>query len=174
LYALTVRARDAVAVRRVFEIKGRNDGKPMPLFVSNVDMAKGYGEFKETASKLARRFWPGALTVVVRRRPDFESDALAGGDTVALRAPANDVALAVITGVGEPVTGTSANLSGGPDPLSADEVRRQIGEKLDLILDGGPAEVGVPSTIVDCTGEEPVILREGALTRAEIFDALRG
>jgi L-threonylcarbamoyladenylate synthase len=174
LYALTVRARDAAAVRRVFEIKGRNDGKPMPLFVSDLEMARRFGEFSETASKLAHRFWPGALTVVVRRRPDFESDALAGGETVALRAPANDVALAVIAGVGEPVTGTSANLSGGADPVSADEVRRQIGDKLDVILDGGPAEVGVPSTIVDCTGDEPVILREGALSRAEILDALRG
>lgn len=174
LYALTVRARDAAAVRRVFEIKGRNDGKPMPLFVSDLGMAQRFGEFNEMASKLARRFWPGALTVVVRRRPEFESDALAGGDTVALRAPANDAALAVIAGVGEPVTGTSANLSGGPDPVSADEVRRQIGAKLDVILDGGAAEVGVASTIVDCTGEEPVILREGALSRAEIFDALRG
>ncbi len=172
LYALTVRARDAAAVRRVFEIKGRNDGKPMPLFVSDLQMAQRFGEFSETASKLAERFWPGALTVVVKRRAGFESDALAGGDTVALRAPDNAIALAVIEGAGEPVTGTSANLSGGPDPVSADEVRRQIGDKLDLILDAGIAEGGVASTIVDCTGDEAVILREGALSRAEIFDAL--
>jgi L-threonylcarbamoyladenylate synthase len=158
----------------VFEIKGRNDGKPMPLFVSDAEMAKRFGEFNATASKLAERFWPGALTVVVKRKPGFDSDALAGGDTVALRAPANDVALAVIAGVGEPVTGTSANLSGGPDPVSADEVRRQIAHQLDVILDAGPAEGGVASTIVDCTGDEPVILREGALSRAEVFDALRG
>ena len=174
LYALTVRARDAAAVRRVFEIKGRNDGKPMPLFVSDLAMARRFGEFDETASRLAERFWPGALTVVVRRAPGFESEALAGGDTVALRAPANAIALAVIEGAGEPVTGTSANLSGGPDPVSADEVRRQIGEKLDLILHAGPAGGGVASTIVDCTGDAPVILREGALSRAEIFDALGG
>jgi L-threonylcarbamoyladenylate synthase len=174
LYALTARARDGAAVRRVFEIKGRNDGKPMPLFVSNLDMARRFGEFNETASKLAERFWPGALTLVVRRQGRFESDALAGGDTVALRAPDNAIALALIAGAGEPVTGTSANLSGGPDPVSADEVRRQIGAKLDIILDAGLAEGGVASTIVDCTGDEPVILREGALSRAEIFDALGG
>ena len=174
LYALTARARDAAAVRRVFEIKGRDDGKPMPLFVSDLDMARRFGEFNETASRLAERFWPGALTLVVRRQDGFESDALAGGDTVALRAPDNAIALAMIAGAGEPVTGTSANLSGGPDPVSADEVRRQIGDKLDVILDAGPAEGGVGSTIVDCTGDEPVILREGALSRAEIFDALRG
>jgi L-threonylcarbamoyladenylate synthase len=174
LYALTARARDGAAVRRVFEIKGRNDGKPMPLFVSDLDMARRFGEFNETASRLAERFWPGALTLVVRRQHGFESDALAGGDTVALRAPDNAIALAMIAGAGEPVTGTSANLSGGPDPVSADEVRRQIGDKLDVILDAGPAEGGVGSTIVDCIGDEPVILREGALSRAEIFDALRG
>jgi len=174
LYALTVRARDGAAVRRVFEIKGRNDGKPMPLFVSDLAMAREFGEFNETASRLAERFWPGALTVVVRRRADFESDALAGGDTVALRAPDHAIALAVIAGTGEPVTGTSANLSGGADPISADEVRRQIGDKLDLILDAGPAEGGVASTIVDVTEQEPVILREGALSRAEIFGALGG
>ena len=174
LYALTARARDAAAVRRVFEIKGRNDGKPMPLFVSDLAMARRFGEFSDTASKLAERFWPGALTVVVRRQDGFESDALAGGDTVALRAPDNAIALAVIAGTGEPVTGTSANLSGGPDPVSADEVRRQIGDKLDVILDAGRAEGGVASTIVDCTAEPPAILREGALSGAEIFDALKG
>ena len=174
LYALTVRARDAAAVRRVFEIKGRNDGKPMPLFVSDLDMARRFGEFSDMAARLAERFWPGALTVVVRRAPGFESEALAGGDTVALRAPDNAIALAVIAGAGEPVTGTSANLSGGPDPVSADEVRRQIGDKLDVLLDAGPAVSGVASTIVDCTGDAPVILREGALSRAEIFDALKG
>ena len=83
-------------MRRVFAIKGRNDGKPLPLFVTDLAMARRFGGVSETAAKLAERFWPGALTVVVKRRADFESEALAGGDTVALRAPDNAIALAVI------------------------------------------------------------------------------
>jgi L-threonylcarbamoyladenylate synthase len=172
LYALTVRARDDAAVRRIFRTKGRNDGKPMPLFVSDTAMAGRYGEMNEHSKRLTERFWPGQLTIVVRKRLGFDSEALAGGDTIALRVPDNDVARAVIEGVGEPVTATSANLSGGPDPVSADEVRRQIGAQIDLILDSGPAAVGIASTIVDCTGDEVVVLREGALSRSQIEAAL--
>src|SRR5690606_11173210 len=137
LYALAAAASDAHAVRRVFEIKGREGGRALPLFVTGVEMAERIGVLTASATRLAERFWPGQLTIVVEKEPACESEALAGGDTVALRAPDHEVALAVVRGLDGAVTGTSANLTGGPDPDSADEVRRQIGDKVDLILDGG-------------------------------------
>jgi L-threonylcarbamoyladenylate synthase len=173
LYGLCAAAENPSAVSRVFDVKGREAGKPLTLLVGDLAMAERIGRFDERSRRLARRFWPGQLTIVVETRPDFQSEALAGGRSVGLRAPDNAVALNVIGGFGQAVTGTSANLSGGPDPVSAEEVVRQIGDRLDLILDAGPAPFGVASTIVDCTGAEPVILREGSVSREAIDDALR-
>jgi L-threonylcarbamoyladenylate synthase len=136
-------------------------------------MAARYALLSENALRLAERFWPGALTIVVNKQPDFISQALASGDTAALRVPDNVMALAVIEALDGPVTGTSANRSGGPDPASADEVRRQLGDEVDMIVDGGACPVGVSSTIVDCTGDEPRTLRVGALSEDTIRDALR-
>jgi L-threonylcarbamoyladenylate synthase len=171
LYALGADATNRVAVARVFEIKGREGAKPLPLFVSGLDMAAAIAEVTPVARRLAERYWPGALTIVLRKRPDFESEALVGGATVALRVPNHEIALRLVTALDRPVIATSANLSGGPDPVSADEVRRQLDGRVDLILDGGPCAVGVSSTIVDCSGEQPRVLREGAIPTTEI-DAL--
>jgi L-threonylcarbamoyladenylate synthase len=172
LYALCAAASDATAIRRVFEIKGREGGRPLPLFVRDLAMAERLGVFDERARKLATAFWPGQLTIVVKKQPDFQSEALAGGMTVGLRVPDNEIALGVIEGVDDAVTGTSANLSGGPDPVTAEEVRRQIGDKLDIIIDAGPAVHGVGSTIVDCTDRELRILRQGAVSSEAIKEAL--
>ena len=173
LYALTAAAGDASAVRRVFEIKGREEGKPLPLFVSNIEMASRIAELSEEATKLASLFWPGQLTIIVSKRQDYDSDALAGSLTVGLRMPANEIAQAVVKEFDGPVTGTSANRSGGPNPISAEDVRGQIGDHVDLILDAGPCELGIGSTIVDCSGDKPVILREGAISSDRVFAALR-
>jgi L-threonylcarbamoyladenylate synthase len=145
----------------------------MPLLVADAQMAELSGVFSSSARRLARRFWPGQLTIVVRRREDFQSEALAGLDTVALRQPESEVAKLIIEGVGAPVTGTSANRSGGADPVSPAEVRRQLGDEIDLLVAGGDCPVGVSSTIVDCTSEPPRILREGAINRDMIDEALR-
>jgi L-threonylcarbamoyladenylate synthase len=173
LYALTAVASDAAAVGRVYAIKGREGGKALPLFVADLEMAEAAGVFNSSARRLARRFWPGQLTIVVGRRKDFQSDALAGLDTVALRQPESKIARSIIEGVGAPVTGTSANRSGGRDPVSPAEVRRQLGDEVDLLVDGGDCPVGVASAIVDCTSEPPRILREGAISAAAIDEALR-
>ncbi|HLF77095.1 MAG TPA: L-threonylcarbamoyladenylate synthase [Dehalococcoidia bacterium] len=172
LYALTALASDAGAVARVYAIKGREGGKALPLFVSSVDMAERIAVLNPMALRLAGRFWPGALTIVLKKRSDFNSHALASGDTVALRVPAHDLARAVIDQLDAPVTATSANRSGGPDPVSAEEVRRQIGGEIDFILDAGPCTGAVSSTIVDCSGLEPSILRPGAISEAAILRAL--
>ncbi len=172
LYALAANARDAEAVRRVYAIKVREQGKPLPLFVSDLAMAEQIGVFDDAARKLAARFWPGGLTIVVQKQSSFDSEALAGGDTVALRQPDHAVATAVVAGVGAPVTGTSANRSGGADPASADEVRSQLGGDIDWVLDMGTCEGGVSSTIVDCTGSDVKLLRSGAIDPDEIESAL--
>jgi L-threonylcarbamoyladenylate synthase len=172
LYALAASAGDAAAVARVYEIKGREADKALPLFVSSLDLAQRFAVFYPMGRRLAQHFWPGALTIVLPKQPGFESAALAGGDTVALRVPDSDIARAVIEALGVPITATSANLSGGADPSTADEVRRQIGERIDYLLDGGPCPVGLASTIVDCCGEVPVVLRPGAVSREAIDAAL--
>lgn len=172
LYALVAAAEDTPAVARVFSIKGRDASNPLPLFVASREMAERVGRFSPAARRLAERFWPGALTVVLPRREEFQSAALAGGDTVGLRVPANEVALAIIEALGAPVTATSANRSGGADPTTAAEVRRQLGDDVDLIIDAGECPVGVPSTIVDCTRADPLVLRQGAIGEESIRDAL--
>ena len=172
LYALAANARDAAAVRRVYNIKVRETGKPLPLFVSSLEMARDIGVFDAPAEALARRFWPGALTIVVAKHPFFESDALAGGDTVALRQPASDVITAVVQALGAPVTATSANRSGGPNPITAADVRAQIGDAIDMVLDAGPCPGARSSTIVDCTADRPRILRHGVVSEADIEAAL--
>ena len=172
LYALAARARDDSAVLRVFEIKGREPGKPLPLFVSDTEMAERFAVVDERARTLATRFWPGALTIVLRKLPDFDSEALSGGETVALRVPDQPFTLDVIRALGEPITATSANLSGGANPDTPEEVRRQLEGRLDLIIDAGRCAVGVSSTIVDCTGPDITILRKGAIEEADIRAAL--
>jgi L-threonylcarbamoyladenylate synthase len=173
LYALTAAADDAYAVRRVFEIKGRQEGRPLPLFVSGLEMAQRIAEVNDAAARLASQFWPGQLTIIVLKQQTYDSEALAGSATVGLRVPDNEIARAVVEALDAPVTGTSANLSGGPDPVSADDVRSQLGDRVDLILDAGPCPHGVGSTIVDCSGDEPSILREGAISSDRVFAALR-
>ena len=172
MYALVARAQDTDAVDRVFAIKGRDNTKALPLFVAGAAMAERCAVLNDLARHLVAAFWPGALTVVLPKQPGFDSAALSGGDTVALRVPDHDMLRAVITELDAPLTATSANRSGGPDPVTADEVKRQLGSDVDYVLDAGPCGVGVSSTIVDCCGVEPVILRQGAISKDAIDRAL--
>ena len=113
-------------------------------------------------------FLPGALTIVLSRSNSVPDIITAGGKTVAVRIPAHPVPVALIEGLGTPIVGTSANLSGQPSPLTADEVYSQLGDKIDLIIDGGRCPGGSESTIVDVTGETPVVQREGTISREEL------
>jgi L-threonylcarbamoyladenylate synthase len=173
LYALGADALNDAAVARVFAIKGRPLSNPLPLFVSGAEMARQLGVFTPSAQKLVERFWPGALTVVIEKHGGFESLALAGGATVALRAPDHPIALELIRRLQHPVTATSANLSGGADPENADEVRLQLGSAVDYIIDAGPCPIGKPSTIVDCTSGDGIrVIRYGAIEEGAIREAL--
>ncbi len=169
LYGLGADATNDEAVRMLFQAKRRPLDAPLPILVLGTDQASELvQEMPPLALKLASRYWPGALTLVMKRAETFHSLALAGGDTVALRAPDHPVPLALIRSLGRPMSGTSANRSGEPPPRTAAEVEGQLGEEVDIIIDGGSAPIGVESTVVDLTVEPPRILREGVLSRDDL------
>ena len=174
LYGLAANAFDEPAVQKVYELKGRPDGMALPLLLSDAaDAARCAAHLPDSTLALAERFWPGALTLVVRKSADVPDIVTAGMDTVALRVPNHPVPRAIAESLGSPITGTSANLSGKPGLTDAASVRAEFGDTLDFVLDGGDAMGGVASTILDMTGSEPRVLREGAVSWADIEAALR-
>jgi L-threonylcarbamoyladenylate synthase len=173
LYALGADASNPLAVSRVFTAKGRSPTNPVPLLIADLTMAMQLvGKLPEAAVRLAERYWPGPLTLVLWAPRGICTLLTAGTDRIGLRVPDSAVALALIRRFGRPVTGTSANRSGGTDPLDADEVLRQLGNRVDLVLDGGPVVGGSPSTVVDVTISPPVIVRQGPVPQEEILSFL--
>lgn len=169
LYGLGAAVSSDQGVQRLFEAKKRPLESPVPILLSaGNQLSRVAQEVPDLALKLAGRFWPGALTLVLKRNPGFRSLALAGRDDVAVRVPAHAVPRRLIEALGEPVTGTSANISGRPAPPTAQEVAEQLGESVDVIIDGGRTPIGVESTVIDLVGETPRLLREGAISRAQI------
>jgi L-threonylcarbamoyladenylate synthase len=157
------------AVERVYRVKGRPRSMPLPLLLADKSQIGEVAEpMTPTAWLLAERFLPGALTIVLFKSKSVPGFITAGDKTVALRIPAHPIPVALIRGVGAPIIGTSANLSGQPSALTAEEVYAQLGDKVDLIIDGGRCPGDRESTIVDLTGEAPLILREGAISIEEI------
>jgi L-threonylcarbamoyladenylate synthase len=173
VYGLGAVAQADEAVRRLFRAKGRAPDRPLPLLLANAtEVERVAAQVPPLARRLMERFWPGALTIVLRRSPRFHSLALAGSDTVGVRVPDHPLLREVIRRTGGPITGTSANRSGLPSPLTVAEAIEQVGEAVDLAIDGGRCRGGVESTVIDITGERPRILREGAVRRGEIEEAL--
>ena len=165
------------AVRRVFEIKGRSAATPVPLLIAEPSDAFKYAvglsePMQRALTALSERFWPGALSIVLKRSPVIPALVSAGGDTVALRMPDAPIVREVVRMLGAPVTGTSANLSGRPPATTAGEVREAFGNTVDVVAEGGPTPGGPPSTVLDLTGPTPHILRLGAISQAEIADCL--
>ena len=174
VYGLGAAASDERAVARVFAAKGRPSEKALPLLLADVeDMTPLCAEVPPAAKLLAERFWPGPLTLVLRRSPGFRSAAVGSGDSVALRVPDYSFLRELIRALGEPITGTSANRSGQPSCRTAREVGRTLGDAVDLIIDGGPCRVGQESTVVDITEDTPRIVREGVVSRREVQRAMR-
>ncbi len=169
LYGLATRALDESAVRRVFDLKGRPEGMALPLLVAQPEDIEDYAvEVPDVAWALVERFMPGALTVVLRKASCIPDIVTAGRDTVAMRIPLHSVPRAIVRELGEPITGTSANHSGGPGPTTAEAVRAQLGDGVDLLIDGGKTLEGSPSTVVDLSGDVPRVLRQGAISAPEI------
>ncbi len=170
IYGLAANALNERAVERVFRLKRRPAGMALPLLIADAtDLDRWALDVPDDARRLAERFWPGALTLVVRKAPDIPHAATGGLDTVALRAPAHDAPRALARLLGRPVTGTSANRSGRPGLTDADDVRREFEGECCMVLDGR-CDGGVASTLVDLTGAEPRILREGAVSREELSE----
>lgn len=158
---------DERAVQSIYEAKDRPDEKAIPVLLGDAaDLPQVALELSDSADRLAEAFWPGPLTIVVRRHPTLPL-AVSATETVGVRVPDHEVARRLLIAAG-PMAVTSANLSGQPSPNTASEVLQQLGGRIGLILDGGITPGGVPSTIVDCTGLEPVILRQGPITLEEI------
>lgn len=167
VYGLAADPRNANAVHKLSEAKKRDPNQPMPhLMASSESVAGVAADVSSAASDLMRAFWPGALTIILRKAQSYES--FAAGETIGLRVPDHPVPRELSRLLGGPITGTSANVAGGPEPLSADDVRSFVGNAVDLIIDGGPCSAGRPSTVIDCTRDPPMILRLGAVSREEI------
>lgn len=173
VYGLGADATDARAVARVFAIKGRPRFNPLIVHLAEPGDAGAHAPVDRRARALMERFWPGGLTIVLPRRAacPVAPLALAGLDTVALRCPAHPLARELLARCGRPVAAPSANRSGRLSPTAASHVRSELGDAVDLVLDGGPCPIGVESTVVDLTGE-PTLLRPGALAPAALGIAL--
>ncbi len=157
------------AVEKVYAVKNRPRNMPLPLLLADIlQIAEITGTIPPVARQLIAHFFPGALTIVLPRSSLVPDVVTAGGATVGIRIPAHPVPVALAKGLGMPIIGTSANLSGKPSPLTAAEVHGQLGNKVDLIIDGGRCPGGKESTIIDVTGEIPVVRREGAIPLAEL------
>jgi L-threonylcarbamoyladenylate synthase len=161
------------AVRSIYTAKDRPVEKAIPILLADVsDLSKVSLHYSPMVEKLAARFWPGPLTLVIPKHPDLPISVSATA-TVGVRVPDHSVARELLRLAG-PLAVTSANLSGQPSPSTAQDVLTQLGGRIPLILDGGQTPGGQPSTVLDCTGTEPVILREGPLTLVDIKAALFG
>ncbi len=174
-YGLAVDPFNLRAVDRVYEIKTRSRHKPLSLLIESVDQAAELAwPVPETFYLLARRFWPGPLTIIVKADPKLPLKVTANTGNVALRVPAAEVPLAIIRSAGVPITGTSANLHGEVECSSAMQVRDQLGDCLSIIVDGGQSGRSVPTTIVDLTDENGSwrLLRHGAIPEEQLIELL--
>ena len=160
-YALAADVQNPAAVSAVYELKQRPRSERSPVFLPDFDWLPRVAACDdERVLELARRVWPGAVTLILPLHPQFETTATE--DTVAVRIPDHEIARAVLDEFGGPLTGTSANRSGQPAALTADEVSRQLGGDLPVLGAGGKMPAGLPSTMLDCTGPKPRVLRRGA------------
>ena len=174
VYGLGACADIGQAVERVYQVKERPRNMALPLLLANISQISEVARpVPQIAWVLAHIFLPGGLTLVLHKSGSVPDIIAAGGETVAVRVPNHLIPMMLIEGVGTPIVGTSANLSGKPSALTADEVYSQFGDRIDLIIDGGRCPGGKESTIVDVTGETPVVLREGAISQEKLRQVCR-
>jgi L-threonylcarbamoyladenylate synthase len=173
VYGLGANALDAAAVDKIYIAKDRPPDTPLIVHVDSIEMARGLvREWPEKAELLARRFWPGPLTLVLPKQPSIPDRLTAGLDTVGIRIPANPIALALIRAAGVPIAAPSANRFTQLSPTTAGHVRASMGDRVAMVLDGGRATVGIESTVLSLAGPDAVLLRPGMLTKAEIEEVI--
>jgi len=173
VYGLAADVENPAAVARVYAIKGRPADHPLIVHAHDLAALEGFvADITPPLRAVAERFWPGPLTAVVARGPRTPRAITGGQDTVAVRVPAHPLARAILAAFGGAVAAPSANRFGRVSPTLAEHVRADLGDEVDLIVDGGPAEIGVESTIVDLTGSVAAVLRAGAIAPAQLGAAL--
>ena len=164
VYGLAANALDPKAVARIYEIKGRPSRNPIIVHVAGIALAQqSVSNWPATAAQLARAFWPGPLTLVLPKAKTIPEIVTAGGPTVGVRWPSHPFMQAVIRECGFPLAAPSANLANQISPTNPEHVRRQLGDKLSLIVDGGQSQVGIESTVIDLTETPPRVLRPGMI-----------
>jgi L-threonylcarbamoyladenylate synthase len=169
LYGLAVDPFRAEAVERLFAVKGRDASQALLLIAADVQQVRTWiGDLPPLAERLASRFWPGPLTLLLAPPAALPAAVSAGTSRVGVRVPAHPVARALCGACGCPLTATSANMSGDPASASPDDIARTLGDRIDVLVDAGMAPGGPPSTIVDATGAAPVLVRPGAIAWNEI------
>lgn len=170
-YGLAVDPRSALAVSRLFELKRRAPDQPLPLIAGGVDQIVDHvGTMTRLAERLASRGWPGPLTLIIPASPHLCVDVHRSTGRVAVRVPADSVARALARSAGHAITSTSANFSGEPPAETPDHVVRSFGSSIDVLIDAGPTPAGLPSTIVDATGDAPVLVRAGAVPWERVLE----
>jgi L-threonylcarbamoyladenylate synthase len=173
VYGLGADADNPAALARLYAVKGRPGEHPVIVHVGEpTQLGEWAAHVPAAARRLGDALWPGPLTVVVRRAARVLDAVTGGGDTVGVRVPGQPVALALLRAFGGGIAAPSANRFGHVSPTTADDVRADLGDDVDVVLDDGPCTVGIESTIVDCTGDEPVILRPGGVTRERVEQVL--
>jgi L-threonylcarbamoyladenylate synthase len=166
VYGIAANLLDAKALDRLYEVKRRFKGKPFTVHIADVKMIRDMGcPVSKKARRAIDKFWPGPLTIILKSKD---------GRKIGFRMPANKVALELISASAVPVVAPSANISGAKPPTDAKEVLRGLSGKIDILVDSGPTDVGIESTVVDLTVIPPAVLREGAIKRAAVMKALKG
>jgi len=166
VYGLGANALDAEAIARIYAVKGRPATSPLIVHVASIEMAQSLVvKWPEIAGRLTRRFWPGPLTLVLEKQPAIPAIVTASLPTVGLRMPAHSIAIALIQAAGVPLAAPSANRFTELSPTTADHVRRSLGSDVDLVLDGGPCQVGIESTVLSLAEAKPTLLRPGGIPR---------
>ena len=170
VYGLGADPKNAGAVRKLIGIKGRQADQPILLLIKDAsEVGDWASEVNPAAERLMKKFWPGPLTLVFKAKPDVMAELTGGTGTIGLRVPGNALTRQLLAALGTALTGTSANISGGQSPRTAREAVEAIGGMVDMVLDGGRAEGGNPSTVVDVSTERPKVIREGAIPSRDIF-----
>tara|TARA_B100002051_G_scaffold147570_1_gene139677 strand:- start:42951 stop:43952 length:1002 start_codon:yes stop_codon:yes gene_type:complete len=173
VYGLGADLFNDTAIKKIYRAKNRPSDNPLIVHISDLTQLKiVVDKIPKSAKKLMEKFWPGPLSIVFNRHPDLDSSALTGLDTVVVRMPDHAVARALITHLGSPIVAPSANTSGKVSPTRAEHVLEDMDGQIPLILDGGPIEYGLESTVIDCTQKQPVILRPGSITLEMIQELL--
>jgi len=176
VYGLGAVFDDEKAVRKIFAAKGREEKKPLSILVADIVQVEllseiKSGEMAQKAERLMKKYWPGALTLIFQKKPGIPDAVTAGGETIGIRMPDMELTRELIRAAGKPLAAPSANTSGKRSSVSAREVLEDLDGKIDMVIDGGTCPVGVASTVVDMTGDTPVILREGVITAEMLAQA---